>query len=247
MIQRTASREVRGGAFAAMLAMSSNTNQPGVLRVALAGAAPLRGLGALLLLTLPSGGGQRRADRERLHQRRGGASGRRSGGASFEQDADKDGQTDWAEVRAGTDAMDGNSVFAIKSAVVNEDGSKTLTWSSVAGRTYQVWCGDDAGGAGWQTRGRRSDSDGRQSNVGGSSSQRDFQAVLSGSACGIGGQVSSQLKLRSLWVCGPVRSVLLSVWPALAFAGAALADGNTVYFSILFPAGAPPPTRLFNK
>ena len=146
-------KEVRSGAFAAVLAMSSNTNQPGLVRVALAGAAPLRGLGALLLLTLPSGAGNDvqivsasinegavpvDVDPE---------------GASFEQDADKDGQTDWAEVRAGTDAMDGNSVFAIKSAVVNEDGSKTLTWSSVAGRTYQVWCGDDAGGAAWQSLG----------------------------------------------------------------------------------------------
>ncbi|MBI4323715.1 MAG: hypothetical protein HY674_00455, partial [Chloroflexi bacterium] len=96
-------KEVRSGAIAAMLAMSSNTNQPGLVRVALAEAVPLCGLGALLLLTLPSGAGHdlqivsASIDEGAVPVEIDPA------GASFERDADNDGQTDWAEVRAGTD------------------------------------------------------------------------------------------------------------------------------------------------
>jgi hypothetical protein len=142
-------KSVRGGPLAGTLTMSSNTNQAGLVRVALAGAVPLRGIGGLLVLTLPEGTSN---DLQIVS-----ASVNEGAvqvavdvtGAGFDQDTDRDGQTDWAEIRAGTDPTDSKSFFAIRSVTVNGDGSKTLTWSSVAGKTYQVWFKDEAAGRQW--------------------------------------------------------------------------------------------------
>jgi hypothetical protein len=140
---------LRSGPFAEALTMASNTNEAGVVRVALAGAVPVRGIGALLVLTLPSGMSNdlqiasasvdEGAVQVELDPT----------GASFDQDTDRDGQPDWAELRGGTDPTDSKSIFAIRSVTVNDDGSKTLTWSSVAGKTYQVWSRDEAAGSQW--------------------------------------------------------------------------------------------------
>ena len=53
-------------------------------------------------------------------------------------DSDGDGQSDWQEIQAGTDPNDKSSWFGIESVVVNADASRTVTWKSVAGRTYHL-------------------------------------------------------------------------------------------------------------
>ena len=53
-------------------------------------------------------------------------------------DTDGDGASDWAELVAGTDLANAASVFAITNIARNADGSVTLQWTGVAGRTYWV-------------------------------------------------------------------------------------------------------------
>jgi hypothetical protein len=53
-------------------------------------------------------------------------------------DTDGDGASDFAELLAGTDPTNPASVLAIKSIARNADGSVTLRWTGVAGRTYRV-------------------------------------------------------------------------------------------------------------
>ncbi len=52
-------------------------------------------------------------------------------------DSDRDGQSDEAEALAGTDPNDPSSVFRA-TAVANTDGTVMVTWSSVAGKSYDV-------------------------------------------------------------------------------------------------------------
>jgi hypothetical protein len=53
-------------------------------------------------------------------------------------DTDGDGSGDWAELVAGTSPTNPASVLAITGIARNADGSVTLRWSGVAGRTYRV-------------------------------------------------------------------------------------------------------------
>jgi hypothetical protein len=53
-------------------------------------------------------------------------------------DTDGDGSSDWAELVAGTSPTNPASVLAITGIARNADGSVTLRWSGVAGRTYRV-------------------------------------------------------------------------------------------------------------
>ncbi len=48
-------------------------------------------------------------------------------------------------------------------------------------------------------------------------------------------------------VLGPIRTLRNFIVAVLAVAGTALADGNTVYFSILLPAEAPPPDEIVQQ
>lgn len=60
-------------------------------------------------------------------------------------DSDFDGQSDSAEILAGTDLYDASSTFTISSASsVNADGSQTIAWTAPSGdlprgRTYTIW------------------------------------------------------------------------------------------------------------
>jgi len=53
-------------------------------------------------------------------------------------DSDGDGAGDFAELVAGTNPANPGSVLAITGIVRNADGSVTLRWSGVVGRTYRV-------------------------------------------------------------------------------------------------------------
>ena len=52
-------------------------------------------------------------------------------------DSDRDGQSDEAEAVAGTDPNDPASVFRA-TAVMNANGTVMVTWSSVAGKSYDI-------------------------------------------------------------------------------------------------------------
>lgn len=58
-------------------------------------------------------------------------------------DADGDGQSNLAEYLAGTDPRSSASVFAITSVGAPDSGTVTVTWSGIAGRTYQLWSSAD--------------------------------------------------------------------------------------------------------
>jgi len=58
--------------------------------------------------------------------------------STFDGDTDKDGQSDWEEIRAGTDPTSAKSLLAIQSVALNPDGARTITWSSVPGKIYQL-------------------------------------------------------------------------------------------------------------
>jgi hypothetical protein len=56
-------------------------------------------------------------------------------------DSDGDGIPDWAEIIAGTDPHDSNSVFKLSANVrPSPQGGLTLEWSSISGRAYSVLC-----------------------------------------------------------------------------------------------------------
>src|SRR5207247_2100290 len=51
-------------------------------------------------------------------------------------DPDQDGMSNYAEFWAGTDPLDSNSVFAIKSVAVVQGNSIQISWETVSGKTY---------------------------------------------------------------------------------------------------------------
>jgi len=147
-------RTVQTGSLADGFIVSSNANRAGILRIGLAGATPLRGIGCLLLVTLVGD----QADGVRL-----------TGllinegtipveidptGATFEQDSDGDGQSDWAEIRAGTAPADRQSVFAIKDAKPQPDGNIVVRWSSIAGKGYRLQAKSDLANPTWENVGQ---------------------------------------------------------------------------------------------
>jgi hypothetical protein len=140
---------VQAGPLGQTLAMASNTNQPGEIKAAMAGAIALQGVGGLLVLSLP----QTQVDGFRIK----GVSINEGAvlveidptGAAFDADSDGDRHLDWEEVRAGTDPEDRHSVFAIKGAALNPDKSRTVTWAAVPGKTYQLQFKNSVSDAEW--------------------------------------------------------------------------------------------------
>lgn len=74
-------------------------------------------------------------------------------GSAFDADTDGDGQTDWAEVLAGTDPNSSESVFAIKTIGANPDGTKVIRWSSVPGHAYRLLQKNSVSDPAWITVG----------------------------------------------------------------------------------------------
>jgi hypothetical protein len=113
--------------------------------LALAGAVPVVGVGALLVFTLPAGASNDLQIVSALVNE--GAVPVEVGvaGAVFDQDTDGDGQSDWDEIQAGTDPTDRSSAFAIKEATRAADGSVTVSWSAVPGRVYRLQANAEPG------------------------------------------------------------------------------------------------------
>jgi glucose/arabinose dehydrogenase len=64
-------------------------------------------------------------------------------GVDPNDDPDHDGMSNYAEYLAGTDPVNPNSYFAIKSLVILEGGHAEIRWQSIEGRTYTVLYSDD--------------------------------------------------------------------------------------------------------
>jgi hypothetical protein len=60
-------------------------------------------------------------------------------------DSDGDGMSDSAEIFAGTNGMNANSVFRATGTTVAADGTVTVTWAAKAGKTYHVQRSDSPG------------------------------------------------------------------------------------------------------
>jgi hypothetical protein len=58
-------------------------------------------------------------------------------------DPDHDGMSNYQEFWAGTDPLDGNSFFSIKSIVITVGGYAQISWQTVSGKTYTVQYSDD--------------------------------------------------------------------------------------------------------
>jgi hypothetical protein len=134
----TSVKTVQAGALGKSLALASNLKKIGVVRAALAGAAPVQGVGSLLEVELQNGAA--------AELQMAGVSVNEgevpvqidSAGAVFDADSDGDRHSDWEEIRAGTDPENQQSVFAIKGATLGPDKSWTVTWSAVPGKVYQL-------------------------------------------------------------------------------------------------------------
>lgn len=73
---------------------------------------------------------------------------------SFDVDSDGDGQSDAAEILAGTDPFDPASVFRVQSVGFDaQDGGYAISWASVPGITYQVSFRDQLTQGPWQPLG----------------------------------------------------------------------------------------------
>jgi len=65
--------------------------------------------------------------------------------ADRDSDLDGDGQSNYREFLAGTGANDATSTFRILIASLSDLNEITLTWTSVAGKTYQASVSSDLG------------------------------------------------------------------------------------------------------
>jgi hypothetical protein len=145
---------LRSGAFTETMAMASNTNSNGQVRVAMAGAVPVQGVGAVLVMTLPAGQSNGVALISASINEGGVPVEIDAIGASFDQDTDGDGQTDWSEIRAGTSPTDKGSYFALRSVTIESGGGRRISWSAVPDKTYQVlFLEEDIGGK-WRPLGQ---------------------------------------------------------------------------------------------
>lgn len=141
------------GALAETMAISSNTNLHGQIRVALAGALPMQGVGAVLVFAVPADEPQGLAIVSASINEGAIPVEIDPDGAVFDEDTDGDGQTDWAEIRAGTLATDPQSCFALLGVTVESGGARRITWSSVPGKTYQLLFAEDSISGSWQPLG----------------------------------------------------------------------------------------------
>jgi hypothetical protein len=152
-------QSVTAGPLSTNLLLAINTNQPGLIVAGLAGATPIAGEGAALTLTMAL---RQHCDLRVTHASINEATlpvlvddtasafdSDHDGLANVDEiavfhtnpqspDTDRDGLADGDEVRAGTNPLSAGSVFRLLSVSPAAGGSRTIAWSSVPDRAYQV-------------------------------------------------------------------------------------------------------------
>jgi hypothetical protein len=149
---RVSLRGIEIGPLASNMALAQNASRPGAIRAALAAAEPKNGIGAVLALELAGASGSPpQIGWAELNEGQAPVE-IDATGAAFDEDTDKDGLTDWEEIQTGTNANDGESRLAITGVTLTSEG-RTIRWSSVPGRRYQVECADSFGTGAWKALG----------------------------------------------------------------------------------------------
>jgi len=150
----TPAKAVKPGPLAQTMVLAINTKQAGLVRLSLAGALPVKGTGALAVVELPDVPESQPQIESAVINEGAVAVEVDPTGATFEQDTDGDGQSDWTEIRAGTDPADRQSVFALKDAKPQPDGNVLVRWSSIAGQEYQLQAKWDLAEPNWENVGQ---------------------------------------------------------------------------------------------
>jgi hypothetical protein len=146
-------RNIQPGPLGETFATAFNTNQSGVIKVALASAVPLQGIGGMLLFDV-SGSSAATLQISNVSINEGLVDVQiDSTGATFDLDSDGDGQSDWQEIQAGTDPMNPNQFLKAMNVNVNGDGSRIINVSSVPGKTYQLQFKNALPDTSWQNVG----------------------------------------------------------------------------------------------
>lgn len=141
---------IQVGTLAKAFVVASRIERPGTLRVAFAGAVPIQGPGGLLIVNL-EGIAAPRLKIANVSVNEGTLTTRIDATASiFDEDSDGDGQSDWDEIRADTDPTSPTSFLGITRARVNRDGTMTISWSSVEGKTYRLLRARSVPALNWQ-------------------------------------------------------------------------------------------------
>ena len=131
-------KSIQAGPQAEAFLISTQTNQPGILRAAISGAVPIQGIASVLGLGMPTISGIPTRIIE-IFLNEGTVPVRIDAtSASFDHDSDGDRQSDWLEILAGTNPQDVKSFFGINEIRSNLDRSKTISWSSSLGKKYRV-------------------------------------------------------------------------------------------------------------
>jgi len=166
--------EVRVGSLGQALALAANTREPGVVRAALASAAPVVGNGPLLVVRFAgSGPVAGTVARVRLNEDQIAAA-LHLDLASFDtdgdglidadeldvfrtdpgqSDTDSDRSSDGDEARAGTNPLAAESVLAIRSVTPQSPRGWHIEWQSVPGKRYQLEYRDGLEGPTWHAAG----------------------------------------------------------------------------------------------
>ena len=146
-------RNTQTGPLGEAFAVAWNTNESGVIKVALASAVPLQGIGGMMIFDV-SGSPAATLQISNVSINEGLVDVQiDSTGATFDLDSDGDGQSDWQEIQAGTDPMNPNQFLKAMNVNVNGDGSRIINVSSVPGKTYQLQFKNALPDASWQNVG----------------------------------------------------------------------------------------------
>ena len=146
-------RNIQPGPLGETFATAFNTNQSGVIKVALASAVPLQGIGGMMIFDV---GGSPAASMQisSISINEGLVDVQIDPtGATFDLDSDGDGQSDWQEIQAGTDPMNPSQFLKAMNVNMNGDGSRIINVSSVPGKTYQLQFKNALPDASWQNVG----------------------------------------------------------------------------------------------
>jgi hypothetical protein len=146
-------RNIQTGPLGGTFVTAWNTNQSGVIKVALASAVPLQGIGGMMIFDV---GGSSAASLQisSISINEGLVDAQIDPtGATFDLDSAGNGLSDWQEIQAGLDPLNPNQFLKAMNVNVNGDGSRIINVSSVSGKTYQLQFKNALSDSSWQNAG----------------------------------------------------------------------------------------------